>query len=36
MKEACAMYDVHSPIFCGKIGAEDKVTERKVVSLMER
>ncbi len=36
VKEACAMYDVHSPILCGKIGAVDKVTERKVVSLKER
>lgn len=36
VKEACAMYDVHSPILCGKIGAEDKVTERKVESLKER
>ena len=29
------MYDVHSPILCGKIGEEDKVTERKAVSLRE-
>ncbi len=28
-------YDVHSPMLCGKIGADDKVTERKVTSLKE-
>ena len=30
-----AKYDVHSPILCGMIGEEDKVTERKVMSLRE-
>ena len=33
VKENLRKYDVHSPILCGKIGADDKVTERKVVSL---
>ncbi len=35
VKENLRKYDVHSPILCGKIGADDKVTERKVVSLKE-
>ena len=35
MREACARYDVHSPILCGRIGAEDQVTERKVRTLKE-
>lgn len=36
VKENLRKYDVHSPILCGKIGADDKVTERKVVSLKEK
>lgn len=35
VKQNCAQYDVHSPILCVKIGAEDKVNPRKVVSLKE-
>ena len=35
VREARAMYDVHSPILCGRIGEEDKVTERRVGSLKE-
>ena len=26
-------YDPHSPILCGRIGSQDRVTERKVKSL---
>jgi len=33
VKQNGAQYDVNSPILCGKVGAEDKVTVRKVVSL---
>lgn len=33
---ACAgLYDVDSPLLCGRIGSEDKVTERKVRSCRE-
>lgn len=35
VKQNCARYDVHSPILCGKIGEDDKITERKAVSLKE-
>lgn len=35
VKENLRKYDVHSPILCGMIGDEDKVTERKMVSLKE-
>lgn len=35
VREAMAMYDVHLPILCGGIGAEDKVTERKAGTLKE-
>lgn len=35
VKENLRKYDVHSPILCGKIGADDKVTERMAVSLKE-
>lgn len=31
----CQRYDVHSPILCGSIGSEDKISERKVKSLRE-
>ena len=33
VKENLRKYDVNSKILCGMIGEEDKVTERKVVSL---
>jgi len=29
-------YDVHSPLLCGMVGPEDKVTKRKLRSLLER
>ncbi len=35
VKENYKKYDVHSPILCGKIEAEDRVTKRKIVSLKE-
>ena len=35
IKENLGKYEVHSPILCGKIGEDAKVTERKVVSLKE-
>ena len=35
VKENLRKYDMHSPILCGMIGNEDKVTERKTVSLKE-
>jgi hypothetical protein len=35
VKENITRYEMHSPILCGRIGDEDKVTERKVVSLKE-
>ena len=35
VKENLRKYDVHSPLLCGMIGEEDKVTERKVGSLKE-
>lgn len=35
VRENCAQYDVHSPILCGKIEAEEQVTERKMISLKE-
>ncbi len=36
VKENLKKYDVHSPILCGKIGEDDKVTERQVTSLKEQ
>ncbi|MBP3618285.1 MAG: DUF1848 domain-containing protein [Lachnospiraceae bacterium] len=36
VKENLRKYDVHSPLLCGMIGEEDKVTERKLVSLKEK
>ena len=36
VKESLRKYDVNSPILCGIIGEEDKVTERKVMSLKEK
>ena len=35
VKEVSAQYEEHSPILCGKIETEDKVTERKAESLKE-
>ncbi len=35
VKKNMEKYNVHSPLLCGKIEAEDKVTERKIVSLKE-
>lgn len=35
VKENLRKYDVHSSILCGMIGDEDKVTERKMVSLKD-
>lgn len=35
VKENLRKYDVHSPILCGMIEVEDKVTDRKTVSLKE-
>jgi len=36
VKENLRKYDVHSPLLCGMIGEEDKVTDRKTVSLKEK
>ena len=33
---SCAAYDPDSPILCGTIAPDDKVTDRKMVSLIER
>lgn len=35
VKASRALYDVHSPILCGKITDEDKITERVVKSIRE-
>lgn len=35
LKDNLRKYDVHSPLLCGKIGEDDKVTERKSASLRE-
>lgn len=35
VKKNLEQYDVHSPLLCGKIGEDDKVTVRKVMSLKE-
>lgn len=32
----CKLYDVNSPLLCGKIAEDDKITERKVKSLKEK
>ena len=32
----CKLYDVNSPLLCGKIAENDKITERKVKSLKEK
>ena len=31
-----ALYDVHSPILCSKIGEEDKIIERSVKSIKDK
>lgn len=36
VSQNCELYDVNSPILCGKISENDKITERKVKSLKER
>lgn len=36
VSQNCKLYDVHSPILCGEITENDKITERKVKSLKER
>ena len=33
INSTCAKYDVNSPLLCGEISEEDKITERKVKSL---
>lgn len=33
--QKCRLYDVNSPLLCGKITEEDKITERKAVSWKE-
>ncbi len=35
VKTSVKLYDVNSPLLCGNIGKEDKITERKVKSLKE-
>lgn len=35
VKENLRKYEVHSPILCGKIGEDESVKERKIVSLKE-
>jgi len=35
VKKNFAGYDVHSPLLCGIVNDEDKITERKIVSLKE-
>ena len=35
VKNTCQMYDPQSPLLCGTITKEDKITERKVKSLKE-
>ncbi len=35
VKESGKLYNVHSPILCGNIGPEDKITDRKVKSLKD-
>lgn len=34
--ETCKLYDVNSPLLCGEITENDKITERKVKSLKEK
>ena len=35
LRRNCGQYDVNSPILCGKVAEEDKVSEREVISLRE-
>lgn len=35
VKESILQYDVNSPLLCGKVGADDKITQRKVKSFKE-
>lgn len=35
VSRTCALYDVNSPLLCGRITENDKITERKVKSLKE-
>lgn len=35
VRESVRLYDVNSPLLCGKVGDNDKITERKVKSLKE-
>ena len=35
VKESVTAYDVDSPLLCGQVGPEDKITERKVKSLKD-
>ena len=35
VKASVKLYDVNSPLLCGNIGIEDKITERKVKSMKE-
>lgn len=34
--KSCSMYDPESPILCGSLNEKDRITERKVSSLIER
>ena len=36
VSQNCKLYDVNSPLLCGKISENDKITERKVKSLKEK
>lgn len=36
VRESSGLYDMNSPLLCGKLHPDDKVTERKVKSLKER
>lgn len=35
VEECARQYDVHAPLLCGSVGEKDKVTERKVKSLLD-
>lgn len=35
VKTSAKLYDVNSPLLCGNVGIEDKITERKVKSMKE-
>ena len=36
VERACAAYDPTSPLLCGRVGPDDVITERKMVSLVQR